>query len=100
MAKHLDFAHINAAALDRFTDLLLDWLPGGKVQGREYVSLNPTRDDRRPGSFSVNLCTGKWSDFASGDRGGDPVSLFAYIFGMRQGEAARELARRLEVDHG
>jgi hypothetical protein len=29
-------------------------VPGGKVLGREYVALNPTRTDRRMGSFKIN----------------------------------------------
>jgi hypothetical protein len=47
------------------------------------------RADRHAGSFKVNLRTGRWADFATGDRGGDPVSLVAYLEGVTQGEAAR-----------
>ena len=46
------------------------------------MARNPTRPDRRPGSFKINLTTGRWADFATGDRGGDPVSLAAYLFGL------------------
>ena len=53
------------------------------------------RSDRRPGSFSVNTRTGRWADFATGDRGGDVVSLAAYLHGLRQAEAARKLADML-----
>ena len=66
-------------------------------EGGEYVARNPTRHDRRPGSFKVNLRTGRWADFATGDRGGDPVSLAAYLFGLTQAEAARRLADMLGV---
>jgi hypothetical protein len=96
----LDFHEINAQALSRLSLLLMGWLPGGKVQGQEYVARNPRRDDRTLGSFSINTVTGKWCDFASGDRGGDPISLYAYLRNLGQGEAARELARELGVDHG
>ena len=61
------------------------------------MALNPLRDDSRPGSFKVNLCTGRWADFATGDKGGDAISLLAYLRGLSQGEAARLLARELEV---
>jgi hypothetical protein len=44
-----------------------------------YVALNPTRNDRRPGSFKINIRMGRWCDFAAGDQGGDPVSLVAYL---------------------
>ena len=57
----------------------------------------PQRNDRRPGSFKVNLRSGKWSDFATGDKGGDPISLAAYLHGLGQGEAARRLADMLGI---
>jgi hypothetical protein len=68
-------------------------LPSGRREGREYVALNPKRVDRRLGSFKVNLRTGKWADFAGDVRGGDVVSLVAYLFDLSQREAARRLAR-------
>ncbi|MDR6356882.1 hypothetical protein Q3H58_003553 [Pseudomonas psychrotolerans] len=73
-------------------------LPEGKRQGSEWWSRNPTRADRHAGSFSVSLVDGRWNDFASGDRGGDLVSLAAFLWGVRQTEAARDLARRLGLD--
>jgi hypothetical protein len=73
-------------------------VPGGKTIAREYVVLNPTRADRRAGSFKINLRSGKWGDFATGDKGGDPVSLVAYLEGVSQGEAARLLGRMLGID--
>ena len=72
----------------------------GNVCGREYVTLNPTRPDRRAGSFKVNLHTGRWADFATGDKGGDVVSLAAYLFGLRQSDAARRLADALGMSEG
>ncbi len=65
--------------------------------GREYTARNPRRADRRPGSFRVNVNTGKWADFAIGDAGGDVVSLAAYLSGTSQVEAARTLADMLGV---
>ena len=41
--------------------------------------------------------TGKWADFAIGARGGDPVSLVAYLENISQVAAARGLARMLGV---
>jgi putative DNA primase/helicase len=67
------------------------WLPDGKLQGHEWVAKNPTRGDKRPGSFSVNENTGRWADFSTGDKGGDLVSLCAYLEGTTQGEAAKRL---------
>jgi hypothetical protein len=77
------------------------WLPGGKLVGREFVARNPRRNDRRPGNFSVNVRTGRWADFASGDKGGDTVSLAGYLFGLRQSEAApQRLADALGISEG
>jgi hypothetical protein len=72
-------------------------MPGGKRIGREYIVKNPTRADRRARSFKINLATGRWADFATGDKGGDAVSLAAYLFGLRQSEAARRLADALGI---
>lgn len=89
---------VATVALSRF-DQVADWLGigGGKAQGREYLPLNPKRADTKPGSFSVNLDTGAWSDFATGDRGGDVVSLCAYLRDCKQGEAAAHLADFLGI---
>ena len=96
-SRRLDFAAINAAALRDLPVLLVRWLPDGRVNGREYEFRNPRRADRHPGSFRVNLRTGRWSDFATGDRGGDPVSLAAFLFNLSQADAARRLVDMLGV---
>jgi uncharacterized protein (DUF927 family) len=87
-----DFERIKAAALSSIDAVLDHWLPGGKRQGHEYLPLNPRRSDSKPGSFSINLNTGAWSDFATGDKGGDLVALVAYLENIKQGEAAKLLS--------
>jgi hypothetical protein len=95
----IDFATINRAALSVAETLLRRWLPDGERHGDEWVARNPKRGDRSAGSFSVNLETGKWADFAvAGARGGDLVSLAAYLSGLSQAEAARRLAAALGID--
>jgi hypothetical protein len=94
----IDFAAINRAAISALPAILARLVPGGKRIGGEHVVLNPIRADRRLGSFKINLRTGRWADFATGDAGGDPVSLVAYLEGCSQGEAARRLARMLGLD--
>lgn len=98
--KQIDFEAVNRAALARLPDLCAQWLPDGRRRGREYVGRNPRRADCRAGSFSVNLITGRWADFAVGARGGDPVSLAAYLSGLGQADAALRLADMLGVHHG
>lgn len=93
----VDFGAVNAAALLELPSLLSRWLPGGRISGREYESLNPRRGDRHPGSFRVNVRTGRWSDFATGDCGGDPISLAAFLFRISQIDAAKRLATMLGI---
>jgi hypothetical protein len=96
----IDFAEINRVALAAFPAVLARILPGGKRVGAELVALNPRRADRRLGSFKINRYNGRWADFATGDKGGDPISLVAYLADVSQGEAARLLARMLGLDAG
>ena len=100
--RPIDFARVNRAALAVLPTILERWLPGGRTQGAEYTALNPRRRDHRPGSFRINMRTGRWADFATGDKGGDPISLAAYLAGIKQTEAAERLAEMLgiEVRHG
>ena len=95
-AARVDFARINAAALAALPALLARWLPDGHWQGAEYIARNPRRADRRSGSFKINR-NGRWSDFATKDGGGDPISLAAYVANISQVAAARELGRALGV---
>lgn len=95
-----DYALINAAALHRLVDLLQRWLPDGETRGHEYAALNPKRSDNSIGSFSINLVNGRWADFSSGDSGGDPISLAAYLFDLQQPEAARRVAGQLGLASG
>jgi hypothetical protein len=66
--EQIDFCAINHAALASLGNLLTRWLPDGRRIGREWLARNPIRADRTPGSFKVNLRTGQWSDFATGDK--------------------------------
>jgi hypothetical protein len=97
MRSSLDFEGINRAALNVLPVLLMRWVPDGRRRGREWIARNPTRDDRRPGSFSINMQTGRWADFSTGDTGADVINLYAYLRNIGQGDAARELARLLGI---
>lgn len=95
----INFPAVNAAALSALPALLARWLPDGRPHGHEYVARNPTRHDNNPGSFRINLNTGKWADFAdAAAKGGDPISLAAYLhYGGDQVAAARALSEMLRV---
>ncbi len=98
--SYIDFEEINAAALAVLPIPARRSAPQGVLRRVEWVALNPRRQDRRLGSFSINLRTGRWADFATGDKGGDVLSLAAYLSGVGQVKAARALAQMLGVRHG
>ncbi|MGB7568364.1 MAG: hypothetical protein WBM07_10910 [Chitinivibrionales bacterium] len=98
MNKTIDFNTISQTALSCARALIEQWVPGGKLVGQEYTVKNPTRADGSAGSFKINLSTGYWADFATADRGGDLISLYAYINGIKNGEAALQLSKILSID--
>jgi len=76
-----------------------DWLPFGKTEGREWFVLNPMRADKTIGSFSINLDTGAFLDRASQDKGGDSISLYAFLNNLRQGEAAKKILENYDSEY-
>lgn len=96
--KYIDFHLINALAVAQIETLVKIWVPNGQKTGSEWVALNPRRNDKKIGSFKINLDNGKWADFAIGKSGGDPISLYAYLFNLRQIQAAKKLAQILGVE--
>ena len=93
----MNFNELNTSLLSSANQFIHQWLPGGHFEGNDYVALNPTRLDKRKGSFRININTGQWIDFATGDKGGDLISLYAYINGLSQREAARCLAGNFDI---
>jgi hypothetical protein len=96
--RPIPYSEIARAALSRALDIASHYAPGGRVQGGEYVALNPTRGDRSPGSFRLNLRTGRWADFATNDKGGDLISYVAYCRGEPNWRTAISLGRWLSVE--
>jgi hypothetical protein len=96
-SSRVDFARVNSAALSAADAVVRGLLPEGRREGHEWVARNPHRPDKRLGSFKVNLATGKWADFATGDSGGDLVALAAFVAGLPQREAAIRLAESMGV---
>lgn len=87
----LCFQETNDTCLPYLQTFLQRWLPDGQVVGREYVAKNPTRNDQKKGSFKINLNTGKWADFATGDKGSGIVALASYLSGKSHYESAKSL---------
>ncbi len=91
MADLIDFGALNDALLQSADELVERWLPGGKRIGHEYVCGSLSGGAGK--SCSVNLQSGKWADFQSGERGKDLCGLYAAIHGLNQRESALELMR-------
>jgi putative DNA primase/helicase len=86
----IDFAGLKAASLSSAESVLLHLFPAGKRDGREF-RIGSLQGE--PGtSLSVNLQSGVWCDFSSGEKGGDLIDLWAAAKALKIGEAARELA--------
>ncbi len=96
--RRIAFARVATAALGHADTLVRRWLPDGRREGAEWVAINPTRADHRRGSFKVNLASGRWCDFATGDAGGDLIALAAFLFRLDQADAARKIAAALGID--
>jgi hypothetical protein len=96
----IDFDAVRDTARSNALAICRRLFPGGIVRGREYVVRNPKRDDRRAGSFSVNITTGRWGDFATGDRGSDIIGLVAWYCDIDRVEAARWLSKMLGLSEG
>lgn len=66
-----------------------------RLTGKELQFINPLRDDTDFGSASINVETGMWADFAEGGdpkaKGGDLISLVAYLTDTSQSLAAEKL---------
>ena len=99
MSPPIEFAAINAAALPVLESLCARWLAGGRRIGPEWVCGSLRGEPG--GSMKVRLVgqrRGHWADFATGERGGDVVSLAAAIFGLSQADAARRVAAMLGME--
>lgn len=96
--RRINFHFVASAAQRNADAIVLRWLPDGRRAGAEWVARNPKRNDHRAGSFKINLRTGRWGDFATGDGGSDLISLAAFLFNLKQAEAALRLADMLGIN--
>jgi len=97
-ADRINIAEVAAAALPHLPALCERWLPGGRLEGREWTVGSLRGEPGR--SLRVNVQSGRWCDFSTGERGGDVVSLAAAVARCGQLEAARKLAAMLGLDGG
>lgn len=88
--SQLDFQQVSSELLSRALPLLESWFPAGKLRGSEFQV--GSLDGEPGGSLSINIKTGKWADFATGEKGGDLIALYAKIHNINNLEAARRLS--------
>ena len=94
----MPFKEINEAAARHAEALCKRWLPAGKRHGGWWVASTPWREDRNP-SLGVSVRTGKWRDFANGERG-DFIDLYQKLYGGTSVDAARAVARVVGHEFG
>jgi len=87
-----------ALALRLKTCVLLAALILKKLSGRHLRSCPSCSRAGCP--FKIRIAgsrAGRWADFATGDSGGDPIALAAYLFQLSQNQAAKKIAHMLGV---
>lgn len=94
----IKYAELAAALLRDVRRLVEEWLSGGRFApgSNEYEcgSLSGGKGD----SCKVNIKTGLWSDFATGESGRDLVDLYAAIHDLSKGKAAVQVAREYGLE--
>lgn len=88
-SDEIDFEHIKAQAAGSMEMILHRWLPGGRLNGREYICAGV--GGGKGESCSTNIQSGVGSDFAAGVTWGDVIELVAKVDGLPMGEAAKRL---------
>lgn len=93
----IDFRALKKALLDKARELVQAWLPGGTLHhDKEYKCAS--LDGGEGSSCSVNVVNGRWSDFMTGESGGDLLDLYAQIHGISIGEAAKRVSQEESLE--
>ena len=96
--NHPNINAINRAALDALQVVLSRWFQDERM-GCKRIEWNP-QQNINAGAFSINLITGHWTNFITGDCGSNIISLASYLSKIDQEEASRRLAAMLGMgDH-
>jgi len=93
----IDFDGIARTVLARARELLPRWFPAGHFEGNEFCIGNTAGE---PGdSLKFNVVKGYGTDFATGQKFGDIIDLYAQHFGMSLADASKELANENGVGY-
>lgn len=72
-------------------EILKRLVGNGKIEKGDYVAFNPKRKDRKLGSFRIDILSGKFYDFATGDSGGSILDLASFVYDCDLLTAAQKL---------
>ena len=72
-------------------EILKRLVGNGKIEGGDYVALNPRRSDKKAGSFRIDIASGKFHDFSTGDSGSSIIDLTAFVYDCDLLTAAQKL---------
>ena len=78
----INFDTLNKDLVNKIDSLLKNWFPNGTKIGGEYCIGDLS--GKAGNSLKINLSNGKWCDFATEDKGGDLISLYAAIHNLSQ----------------
>lgn len=87
---------VNHAATAKVPAIAKRWLPSGELRGHHWVAPNPRT---KSSQLKVDLRTGAWRDWTTGDHGNDVMSLLVFLEDVADDIAVREVARMLGVEH-
>ena len=83
MTRRPSAAEVKSHALDRLENILDRLAPGGRISGGLYSPRNPTRDDKKPGSFVIRVtgaARGSFVEYVNPDsEKGDVIDLVSYL---------------------
>lgn len=85
----MNFKSLAAELLSQSRNLLPEWLPGGSFIGKEYTCASIAGGHGTSLKFNVDKGIGQ--DFASDQKFGDMIDLYAKINNISQGEAYKRL---------
>ena len=88
----LDFKSLNEFLKPKILELLTEWMPGGRLDGKEYQCGNKTGGPGDSLRYNVDKLTG--SDFATGETYGDILDVYCKLNNLPVMDAAKQLAER------
>ena len=93
----MDFNLLHQDCLPKMEPLLQTIYPAGKIVGREFKIGNLRGEAGQ--SLSINLDSGIWMDFSTGEAGSDLTSLLASRLGFSMTDAGMLVQTMLDVPY-